>query len=114
MGSRFPELRYCNLEWKSDQIATDNYPSWYTNWLPKSDTQNLKNEKDDVLSLQTKRSRKASEKFAAKRVKLGDVITTDDQGGDSKPEDGVPTGADGSASNVKVGFGDFPYYMLTV
>jgi hypothetical protein len=114
MGSRFPELRYCNLEWKSDQIATDNYPSWYTNWLPKSDTQNLKNEKDDVLSLQTKRSQKASEKFAAKRVKLGDVVTTDDQGGDSKPEDGVPTGADGSASNVKVSFGDFPYYMLTV
>jgi hypothetical protein len=26
---------------------------------------------------------------------------------------GVPTGADGSASNVQVSFGDFAYYMLT-
>ena len=66
MGSRFSELRFCDLEWKSDQIATDNYPSWYTNWLSKGDTQKLKNENNDVLSLQTKRSRKASGKSAAK------------------------------------------------
>jgi hypothetical protein len=113
MGFRFPELRFCDLEWKSDQIATDNYPSWYTNWLSKHDTQNVKNENDDVLPLQTKRSRMASEKSAAKRIKLGDAIISDDQGGNSK--EGVPiTGANGSAGNVKVSFGDFTYYMLTV
>jgi hypothetical protein len=97
MGSRFPELRFCDLEWKGDQIATDNYPSWYANWLT---NQSLKKEDNDALSLQTtKRSRKASEKFAAKRVKLTDV------------DEGVHTGPDGSASNVKV---SFEYYILTV
>ena len=28
MGNRFPELKYCDLDWKAEQIATDNYPSW--------------------------------------------------------------------------------------
>jgi hypothetical protein len=113
MGSRFPELRFCDLEWKTDQIATDNYPSWYTNWLGRRDTQNLKKEDGDALSLQTKRSRKASEKLAAKRIKLGDAVISDDQGGSSK--EGVPTGANGSMSNVQVtgSFGDFTH-MLTV
>jgi hypothetical protein len=108
--SRFPELRLCDLEWKSDQIATDNYPSWYAHWLSKRDTQNLKNENDDELSLQSKRSRKASEIFSAKRIKLGDVVISDDQEGNNK--EGVPTqaGSDGSASNVKVSFRDFTYH----
>ena len=98
MGSRFPELRLCDLEWKIDQIATDNYPSWYTNWL--SNQQNVKKENGDGLSLQSKRSRKASEKFAGKRIKLEGAVISDDQGGNSK--EGVSTGADGSASNVQV------------
>ena len=29
-------LRYCELDWKVDQIATDNYPSWYSAWHSKS------------------------------------------------------------------------------
>jgi len=108
MGSRFQELRFCDLEWKVDQIATDNYPSWYTNWLSNREAQNVKKENGDVVSLQTKRSRKASEKFAAKRIKLGGAagaaceVLSDDQGpgGNSK---GVSTGANGS---VQVSFGD--------
>jgi hypothetical protein len=32
MCRKFPELRLCDLDWKADQIATDNYPSWYKNW----------------------------------------------------------------------------------
>jgi hypothetical protein len=115
MGTRFPELRYCDLEWKIDQIATDNYPSWYTNWLSKRDAQNMKKEDDDVLSLQTKRSRqKASEKVSAKRIKLGGAVISDasDQGGISK--ESVSTGADGSTSNVQVSFGDLTYNTLTV
>ena len=27
MKSRFPKLQYCNLDWKADMIATDNYPA---------------------------------------------------------------------------------------
>lgn len=114
MGSRFPELRFCDLEWKMDQIATDNYPSWYTNWLSNREAQNVKKENGDVLSLQTKRSRKASEKFAAKRIKLGGaagVVLSDDQGPGGNSKEGVSTGADGS---VQVSFGDFTYNMLTV
>lgn len=33
MCRKFPELRLCDLDWKADQIATDNYPSWYKNWM---------------------------------------------------------------------------------
>jgi len=33
MHQRFPELQLCDLDWKADQIATDNYPSWYKNWM---------------------------------------------------------------------------------
>jgi hypothetical protein len=65
MGSCFPELRYCDLEWKIDQIATNNYPSWYTNWH--RDAQLVKKESSDFLSLKhTKHSRKASEKVSTK------------------------------------------------
>ncbi|KAF8806943.1 hypothetical protein BYT27DRAFT_7016903, partial [Phlegmacium glaucopus] len=32
MRQRFPELALYDLDWKADQIATDNYPSWYKNW----------------------------------------------------------------------------------
>jgi hypothetical protein len=109
MGSRFPELRFCDLDWKIEQIATDNYPSWYANWLSNRDAQKVKKENGDVLSLQTKRSRKASEKFAAKRIKLGGAVVSDDQS-----KEGVSTSADESASNVQVSFGDFTYNMLTV
>lgn len=30
MCSRFPELKLCDLDWKAEQIATDNYPSWHS------------------------------------------------------------------------------------
>ncbi|KIM36854.1 hypothetical protein M413DRAFT_31256 [Hebeloma cylindrosporum] len=29
MVDRFPELSFCEDNWKAHQIATDNYPSWY-------------------------------------------------------------------------------------
>lgn len=28
MRQHFPELRLCENDWKADQIASDNYPSW--------------------------------------------------------------------------------------
>jgi hypothetical protein len=74
MGHRFPELTYCDFDWKADQIATDNYPSWFANWLPKGtgEMAQMKEEDGDTGTL-TKRSRKASTKTANKRIKTADV-----------------------------------------
>jgi len=105
MGSRFPELRFCDLDWKIDQIATDNYPSWYSNWVSNRDAKNVK-EDGDVLPLQTKRSRKVSEKISAKRIKRGGAVISDNQVANSN--ESIFTVADGSASNnIQVSFGDF-------
>lgn len=35
MVSRFEELQYCDLDWKSEQIATDTFPGWKVKWLKK-------------------------------------------------------------------------------
>jgi hypothetical protein len=35
MGRKFPELRFCEGNWKADLIATLNYPSWYNNNIEK-------------------------------------------------------------------------------
>ncbi len=35
MVSRFEELQYCDLDWKSEQIAIDTYPGWKVTWLKK-------------------------------------------------------------------------------
>jgi len=37
MSIRFPELGLCELDWKAEQIATDNYPSWHTTWSKQQD-----------------------------------------------------------------------------
>jgi hypothetical protein len=31
MRHQFPELRLCENDWKSELLATENYPSWYSN-----------------------------------------------------------------------------------
>lgn len=35
---RFPFLQYCDDNWKAEQIAMDNYPSWYNSWCKKTNT----------------------------------------------------------------------------
>ncbi len=35
MVSRFEELQYCDLDWKSEQIAIDTYPGWKVTWVKK-------------------------------------------------------------------------------
>lgn len=75
MGNQFPELTFCDLDWKADQIATDNYLSWYVNWHPKSETVQMKAEDREPgeNGTNTKRSRKASTKTANKKMKTDDV-----------------------------------------
>jgi hypothetical protein len=74
MGCWFLELKFCELDWKSDQVTTDNYPSWYVNWLPKSEVGQMKQEEGETASLDSsthaKRSCKASTKLATKRSRM--------------------------------------------
>jgi hypothetical protein len=37
MYRRFPYLQYCDDNWKAEQIAIYNYPSWYNSWCKKKD-----------------------------------------------------------------------------
>jgi hypothetical protein len=78
MNSRFPELRFCELDWKSEQIATDNYPSWYSTWASKLKLK-LENEEDVIdKSAQSKRPRKPSTQSASKRKKVENQTDDDD------------------------------------
>ena len=53
MRQRFSELALCELDWKADQIATDNYPSWYKNWSESSQKTSVKQEavKQEAVTL---------------------------------------------------------------
>ena len=42
----FPELRLCEFDWKAEQIAIENYPSWHQNYF--KDKKAPKNEGVDV------------------------------------------------------------------
>ena len=33
MHTKFSESAYCENDWKADQLATDHYPSWYSNHI---------------------------------------------------------------------------------
>jgi hypothetical protein len=48
MYERFPMLQLCESDWKVDQIATDNYPSWYSVWRKKHHAATIKEEQDSV------------------------------------------------------------------
>ena len=80
MNSRFPKLRFCDLDWKSEQIATDNYPSWYTTWASKFRQMKHENEEDIIIdkSAQSKRPRKPSTQSASKWKKVENQTDGDD------------------------------------
>ena len=52
MASHFPELRLCEHDWKAEQIARDNYPSWYVN-RQASEVKQMKQEVEEPPSLET-------------------------------------------------------------
>jgi hypothetical protein len=92
MGQRFPELTYCDLDWKADQIATDNYPSWFINF--KGETVQTK-EEDGETGTHTKRFRKPSMKTANKRTKTTDVDEMQIDSGTVAPLIMIPTAPSG-------------------
>ena len=76
MYRRFPYLRYCDDDWKVEQIAMDNYPSWYSSWCKKTNTAGSSakikdehiNEQETLLSM--KRPNDATPDAETKRMKI--------------------------------------------
>lgn len=42
MVARFPEVGLCELDWKSEQIASENYSQWRSNWINKQEAEKTK------------------------------------------------------------------------
>lgn len=42
MVARFPEVGLCELDWKSEQIASEIYSQWRSNWINKQDADKTK------------------------------------------------------------------------
>ena len=72
MYRRFPFLQYCDDDWKAEQIAMDNYPSWYSSWCKKSSKAesgaNIKDEPELLVS--TKRPNDATLDTETKKMKI--------------------------------------------
>ena len=72
MRNRFEELSFCDVDWKAEQIATDNYPSWRATWTKQQE----KNETAKSLvqgsdgNTHVKRSRCDSTEFGLKRKRV--------------------------------------------
>lgn len=72
----FPELCFCEFDWKAEQIAIENYPSWYQHH---SKDKSVKHEPGDVIlnsdsadevaPVHVKRSRSDTGRHTAKRKK---------------------------------------------
>jgi hypothetical protein len=70
---RFPFLQYCDNDWKAEQIAMDNYPSWYSSWCKKTNTATaIKDEahEEEPPSVSTKRPNDAALDTETKRMKI--------------------------------------------
>ena len=80
MYRRFPYLQCCDDDWKVEQIAMDNYPSWYSSWVkkkkatgedtcikdePEPSTTSVKCPNDATSDLATKKMRTTSQPAAA-------------------------------------------------
>jgi hypothetical protein len=104
MCTRFPELKLCDLDWKAEQIATDNYPSWHYTWDSKMAHQNVKIEQDSSRApgsgSQMKRVRGESMTVHLKRTKVKD---TDD---DDSIKQGIETAVTTNLSPAHLTVGD--------
>jgi hypothetical protein len=61
MSKRFLELRLCELDWKTEQVASETYPAWHAQWLAKLDRgpqqEGVKRPRKDSKNLAPKRSK---------------------------------------------------------
>jgi hypothetical protein len=70
MRTKFPEFAFCENDWKADQLATDHYPSWYSNHIKGIE---IKEEPDSAV-LGSKRPSPTEQAVQAKKVKKVAVI----------------------------------------
>ena len=74
MSDRFPELGLCDLDWKAEQVVTDNYPSWHSTYKSKQLQNDIKQERAATPTphsgLQVKRSSGEPAMTSLKRVKV--------------------------------------------
>jgi hypothetical protein len=75
MCNVFEELSLCNLDWKAEQIATDNYSSWHTTWVKQIEKSQLANPSGSGSdsNANVKRNRCESTKPSSKRKKVEGV-----------------------------------------
>jgi hypothetical protein len=69
MKRHFPELQLCELDWKSDQIAIENYPSWHTNYF-KEEIRPKSSDTDDSIHQNKRTQSPFLIAHTAKRKKL--------------------------------------------
>ena len=80
MCTRFPILQFCELDWKADLIATDNYPSWYSWWVKKGKMDIKTEEKaalDATEDTPPKRAHDPLSEPIPKRMKVADETEMD-------------------------------------
>jgi hypothetical protein len=71
MTNRFPELSLCEFDWKAEQIATDNYPSWHNTWSKQQDTIKQEEEASQAPDFNTQPKRRHGESVtSSKRAKV--------------------------------------------
>ncbi len=72
MAQRFQELRLCASDWKTNLVATDNYPSWRYNWLRKQSKNNSTAKRTIDIDLSK------DDTSLAKRAKIAEPKTVTD------------------------------------
>ena len=66
MRTKFPEFAFCENDWKADQLATDHYPSWYSNHIKGIQ---IKEEPNSALLVGSKRSSPTEPAVQSKKIK---------------------------------------------
>ena len=67
MRAKFPEFALCEHDWKADQLATEHYPSWYSNHVKGVDVKQEGSVTDSVLLAGSKRPYSAEPAVAQPR-----------------------------------------------
>lgn len=54
MCTKFPELGLCENDWKADQLATENYPFWFSNHVKGIEIKSEQGMTDSALQVGSK------------------------------------------------------------
>ncbi|KJA24701.1 hypothetical protein HYPSUDRAFT_200266 [Hypholoma sublateritium FD-334 SS-4] len=96
MVARFPELGLCELDWKSEQIASEIYSQWRSNWMNKKEAEKTKGKNPAKRSVDENLNN-ASQKKTKFLKPTGDSVTVESIPVD--PLNSVPQ-VDGNAADA--------------